>query len=439
MKWLVTSLDPFHDYQQQLEGFPDLNCLPSVCQMYNSSVTIAAPAAAGDGNWDASVIFTGIDATSSQCFIPSSGPTMCQFNSEALDGIYRLSTLTVLSDAAGVEMPMNSETAVRNHLHSRNIIDVPGRLIAVAYEVHNTTSVIEKQGSVVTAMVPSARDDRTVVNYFDTPGATSTFTQQAFTAHWLPFLPQSSDQVRTIPTSSQWDAAQGVYAIPRMNKPNIPIVTGRTNTGISVPLQDEIVGTYVVMHTAPAAKYAQNTTNSTVLLSGSLSSFSPTASYFSGLSNSSTLTVTLRAIVEYFPGLYSDLLLNATPSSTYDPLVLQAYNETSRAAPYAVPVDMNAGGKYFKMVLTAASQAAPAIANLLAGRPVASQMVRMIGSGASMLNDRMNNRVVNEVAPRRRAVPAGNKRKSRGRVVAISGRNRVVSRKAAGNSARPSR
>jgi len=407
--------------------------------MYNSSVTIAAPASAGDGNWDASVIFSGMDATGSQVFAPSSGPTVCQYNSEALDGIYRLSTLTVFSDAAGVDMPMNSETAVRHHLHSRNILDVPGRLIAVAYEVHNTTSVIEKQGSVVTAMIPSARDDRTVVNYVDTPGATAVFNPQAFGAHWLPFLPQSSDQVRTIPTSSQWDAAQGVYAIPRMNKPDIPIVTGRTNTGISVPLRDEVVGAYAVMHTAPAAKYEQGTINSLVLLSGSLSSFSPTVSYFTGLSNSSTLTVTLRAIVEYFPGIYSDLLLNATPSSTYDPMVLQAYNETSRAAPYAVPVDMNAGGKYFKMVLTAASQAAPAIANLLSGRPVASQMVRMIGSGAAMLNDRMSNRVVYEAAPRRKTVPAGNKTKSRGRVIAKSGRLRVVSRKAAGNSARPSR
>jgi len=406
--------------------------------MYNSSVTIAAPDAAAEGNWDASVIFTGLDSYVMQHFLASSGPTTAIYDSFHLgEGVYGLAALTVLSDAAGVDLSIKSDTAERAYLNSRNVADVPGRLIAVAYEVHNTTSVIEKQGSIVTAMVPSARDDKTVVNYVDSMAASAGNAVEAVSSNWLPTLPSKSDQVRAIPTSSQWDAAQGVYAIPRLNREHIPITVGRCNTSVSTSLTSAVTGPYVIMHSEPSVDYTELTYKTFAMLSPSVSSFSPMVSYFTGLSNSSTLTVTLRAVVEYFPGPYSDLLLNATPSSTYDPCVLQAYNETSRAAPYAVPVDMNAGGKYFKMVLSAASQAAPVVAGLLAGRPMASGFVRMIGNGAGMLRDRMDNRVVMEAAPRRRAVPAGNKPRPRNRVLATRGR--VISKRAAGNGARPSK
>jgi hypothetical protein len=59
--WLVACLDPYHDYQYDLEGLPDQRSAPSVVQTHNQSYSLTIPTSAGGGNWDASVLFTGIN------------------------------------------------------------------------------------------------------------------------------------------------------------------------------------------------------------------------------------------------------------------------------------------------------------------------------------------------------------------------------------------
>jgi hypothetical protein len=113
------------------------------------------------------------------------------------------------------------------------------------------------------------------------------------------------------------------------------------------------------------------------------------SSFFTGLSPSTTLTVTFRAIVEYFPNPTDELLQIATPSAQYDPIVLQAYNEAIKAAPYAVPVNMNAGGKYFRMCMSAISKVAPTVARLIsAPYPGAGVIVEGAGRFAKRLEQR---------------------------------------------------
>jgi len=51
-EWLIAAVDPYHDAPVNCTGFPDVNEAASVVQVIKLSTAIAAPTAAGSGNWD---------------------------------------------------------------------------------------------------------------------------------------------------------------------------------------------------------------------------------------------------------------------------------------------------------------------------------------------------------------------------------------------------
>jgi hypothetical protein len=99
-----------------------------------------------------------------------------------------------------------------------------------------------------------------------------------------------------------------------------------------------------------------------------ISSFNPAVAVFSGLSIQTTLTVTVRSYVEYFPTVGHPYMPLCAPSPVLDMKALAAYSIAARAAPYAVPADMNPAGEYFRMVLKILRAVAPSIAGAL-GNP----------------------------------------------------------------------
>jgi len=399
-KWLVTCLDPFHDYQQTIEGFPDMCGQPSVCQMLNTSVTIAAPGAA---NWDCNVCFTGLDMDNynSATIIPAATPPgggatiVVPFSGVAIPGQYEIAPLTIVSAASGTPCDVISNNTNKSLLYTRSNHRTPGRLVAVAYEVHNTTADINKQGAVTTGMNPCIRTDSSTIIYKDTdvaakPAQTGglSFVQ----CDWCCALPGTAEAVRRIPTSCQWDARDGVYAIPRLNTEHV--VSKPSNTdGSSIGWFHDLAGASMspwVLEPYDTYVNALGASSTTYQFARPvISSFSPMSSYFTGLSPSTTLTITLRAVVEYFPTAHDELIQIATPSAEYDPEVLTAYNKAIKLAPYAVPVGMNAGGKYFRMCMSAISKVAPTVAKLIsAPYPGAGVIVEGAGRFAKQLEQR---------------------------------------------------
>jgi len=54
--WLMASIDPFHDNQFRVDGFPDATSSPSVTQCVKQSITINVPGSVGaTANWDCMV------------------------------------------------------------------------------------------------------------------------------------------------------------------------------------------------------------------------------------------------------------------------------------------------------------------------------------------------------------------------------------------------
>lgn len=365
--WLTAALDPFHDNQLDLEGLPDQRSSASVVQLHVQNYTLTAPTSAGAGNWDAKVSYSGFDAA--QGAIPGlveilSGTYGHPYDPAALSTGVPFGALNIRAVAAGAVIPVakmlagETATALGSFVSSGD----RGRLIAVGFEVNNTTAEIYKQGSMTVGMLPDAADDSNTVVYAAPGTAHQAIAVQAdYSAKYC----AARADLAAVPTSCTWPAANGVYAIPRMTKlitdPSAPATAKRTvlghdstNTNYS---SIEPNGSTTV-NNVPAAKSFVTATLNGVCPSG----FSPVEAYFTGLSPQTTLTVTFRTLVEYFPGASSNLLPMATPSPPYDPTVLKMYSNLVRNAPYAVMVKDNASGDYFRVILRLIQNLAPVVA-----------------------------------------------------------------------------
>jgi hypothetical protein len=401
--------------------------------MFNTSLTVSAPTSAGAGNWDCHVIFTGLDTYDNSFNSVQANHTVLlnNFNSSVTYSYDNMAPLLILSDAANVALSPISVTAAKQLAFTRNVGDCPGRLIGVAVEVHNTTSMLDKQGRVVVARHPTIRGGHGTLTYVDSSVTPCNVTNMI--TRYMQRIPTTAGEVRSIPDSGEWEAREGVYFVPRMNSEHMEVSDSVRNCSVTW-LESAIThiagGIWTTYSYCPSSGLEDSYAGAKVpsVLAPNVSSFSPTSAFFTGLSNSTTLTVTFRAIVEYFPPVGSQLLMNATPSAFYDPSVLAAYNATIQHAPYAVPVKQNAAGDYFRKILKCVSQVAPPIAAALkVGSPAGAMIVSSVGSLSGLASAGIK---------QRQQKRASKKQAARNLDVKVT---RKVDRKQAGEGARPSK
>lgn len=388
--WLVSCLDPFHDFQQQIRGFPDVNGTISCTQLRTISATLSSPEASPASNWDALVVFTGLDGTddgsrSSGAFGNCTNDNTATFanydhatqNESVSDSVGRLAPVIALSKVSvgGTESTLhltNDANTKRISLNTRSV-QGEGRLIGIGMEIVNTTAEIYKQGTLCVAQCNPGfnHPGASVVNYKDINA--SPYATAAVGASMLQELPYSVSTVKRIPGSGTWEASKGVYVVPRMTTFSLPL-TGEANN--TVQYRSSVDGGKC-LHVVPYQYSASIPTFRRLDRSG----FAPIAVSLTGLSPQTTFTITLRTIVEYFPNeANSTLLPFAFQSPEYDPLALETYAAIVRKAPYAVPVDMNAAGDYFRMILKAANS----IGGMLSVVPGTTGLV---ASGVKMITD----------------------------------------------------
>lgn len=357
--WLIACLDPFHDYRLKPEGFPDLVSSNSIVQIHNYSFDVSAPASAAGNNWDCSVIYTGLDAypTTGIPVLDMSKPFCggAEYDHADLATYRKINSLTVISDATGVALnPANSTGDFYGLPSFRS--SQQGRLIGVAVEVHNTTAEVYRQGSLSVAMLPPTADDVQSMTLIDTNAAP--WESKDFQCDSSTYLPSYVADVKSVPQSGTWEARKGVYMIPRLSKGSINPTSATPNRATLV--RYKTTGGSAACCTIPQFNEATIGTNPMPYYHGfGSSSFSPMCAFFSGLSDQTTLTVTFRCLVEYFPTVSSEMISLTSPSARHDPKALAAYCAVAESAPYAVPVGSNASGDYFRDVVGAAAQLIP--------------------------------------------------------------------------------
>lgn len=396
--WIVACLDPYHDFQYEVAGLPDERVAPSVVQIHNQTVNLTVPASAGGNNWDASILFTGINSPIN-CeadnilggMVTATGSNIHLYSSSNVSTGTSFGALNLWAGMAGSTMSTGSPKTTGDSYSSLGSVLKTDRcrLIGVGIEIHNTTAEIYKQGSITVAMLPDTACDTSMIYYHDTAGAKDdTFVQADRALVQACTLPP----LLAVPGSSTWPASEGVYAIPRMTMVPRDVLSYAytpgvaTNQGASTRLPILYGTDGKVATPEPTGSHAEGGYSQCLFKPFGPNGFSPLQIWCSGLSAQTTLTVSFRTIVEYFPALNSPLLPLANPSPIFDPKALACYSAVAARAPYAVPVDQNSAGDYFKKILRVLGESLSVISPVFGSyAPIAQGLGKAMVSGSDLI------------------------------------------------------
>lgn len=313
-------------------------------------------------------------------------------------------------------------TAMYAKPSSTNVLGMPDNLnhgrrrcIALAFEIHDTTAEIYKQGTLTAYRTPQVPTESTYVLYDNIVGGHSNLypcggliPRSEIMGYSTPLVgtpgftrtvefntpPASVAEAMAYSGTRQWEAREGAYVVcqqdvtrnhlafnscsntaftcgdsdpippPQEQLGNTGIATAwhNRNTVVSTGLTAISDDAYDVMH--PIATYSSTQGMQTFTVP-----FHTSGVYLTGLNAKSTFTITVRSTWEVAP-VYGDannasLVYLAHPSPEHDPLALELYQRTCVRMPVAVPVSFNAAGDLWDWTLTALAAAAPTVGSLL--------------------------------------------------------------------------
>jgi len=359
--WVTAALDPYHDtIIENYAGYPDNDESPSVQQVVKSTYTINAPSGVG-GNWDAHL-----------CFFPWQGQATnvvtggSVFNAngtfENNAGYFNVGSgspntfqgVMVDAVASGTSTYSQSTTSATclDFQQTQQYCLNNWRLVSVGIEIINTTAELTAQGLVTSyrAPVPQRGSKAAIAcaHFGGTAPVLLTYGTVAAIIASVP--PQTVAEALLLPGTVQWKAKDGVYLIPTLNSTNLCV--GSDNT--CVITNDATTGVLRGINTSVLVVPISSVLTFSIMIPVglNLTDFNMAGSYFTGLSNSSSLTVNVIKYFERFPGpidpLDAPLVVLAKPSCRFDPAALALYSAVIREMPVAVPQRFNGLGDWFK-------------------------------------------------------------------------------------------
>lgn len=360
--WLISAIDPFHDFEHPIEGAPDQVVSKSYTRKYVQTLTVAA--AADDDSIVCS--FTGFH-----------GATLNRFASWGVDyacdaattvSALSLAPINILKRNGSTWPSLTSYTAGTSTnlgvFYTCQVDDVPSRLVSLGIEVNDVTPALYRRGTVHVNHC-TGEAEKMNVGREDATAVTPLWSDISFVRK--PCLPISATQVVQTPGAYVAPAAKGVYVQARLNEIQSPKrgTQKYPNAGVAgahqfLPLIAEANATsgecaekwYVCISDS-----GLNATRDELEAASGWrdSGFMPFVIGFSGLAAQTVLQFSCVTTVEYFPQVTHPFECGlATYSPTYDPEAFRVYHEIMRQLPAAVPISMNAAGDYWRMVVTAA-------------------------------------------------------------------------------------
>lgn len=368
--WLLLALDPFHDYEHTVAGYPDANGSQTVVSCYQYQTDISAPTSAGTGTWDAHV-FTLPIAAAVASTIATEDPTWSNMVETASTQHAVLGPLNIFTNASGSDLvpayPLTGAAAP-------TVVSLPGasvtdlnsgcsRIIGMAFEVTNTTAKIYKQGAVTSYRMPQSVSDvsqECILN-----SASTQIGNISMLRARMP--PSTTAQANLLKGTRTWAASEGVYATACQSSLANPI---RQLSSTMVVFVDPPTGSSA--HSVLFTDYVTHTSNTAPALSAlsplieKTVPFDTTGSFLTGLSNETTLTVKVKYYVERAPTAYeSALAVLASPSAGYDEKALRLYSYAINELPVAVPVAENALGDWFRGVVRVLKNVAGGVSDVM--------------------------------------------------------------------------
>lgn len=395
-KWLKLAVDPFHDVDLELVGFPDQTPGRSVIYNVTKNITISKPEDVTDGKFDAHVSFLPI---------VRSTPWKAHHTTRTAGGW----TNVVKQDEEATEMPTGviqvctvpqgkatfRGASYENYdsLDFESLLDTDGssiaRLVGCAFEVHNTTEELHKSGAVTVYRYDNNKDTEAItIGSFN--GGAEVSRTDAFNSTVVHGPPTVETNAKLL-NGVTWEAADGCLVPIVMDTSNEPqkLLPRRNHMIVEAEGDENLywmmkgVDDTATFFGTQFTRHYKSPDPSMIL------PFMGAGAYFTGLSSQTTLTVTMRAFVEVFPGPGNDLVPLAHPSTPYDSKVLQCYSEIMSQLHAGYPVHDNAAGDYFRKALSALKtavhigeqipMAAPFASAVSAGIQAGEDIVKMAG------------------------------------------------------------
>jgi hypothetical protein len=462
LRWAKRALDPFADLEDSLEGLPDSDTSRVLIESFTESATVSAPPGTV-GNWDAHVfslplglptgMVLGVDYTAAAlrraASMVASTPYeytwrskahaylgMSSFGPAGFSYLAGLCNIDTFSTSGGLLAPTVSPTtyagpATHAVLGNPPIVNGKRRLIAAAWEIHDTTAPLYKQGTSTSYRVPqaftaecavgeqynSANAGQTFygnpnINSPPTVGGSSNgdFQTSEFQVADLP--PATIARAMTYPGSRQWEAKDGSYTVLAQdvvrnrlafNLTDYVAFTDGDYNPAALAVDDPNSPAYStaiftpsrfcqgIASTFPAGGFVVN--GSSIEPPNTLPvPFHTSGTMLTGLNVNSTFTVTLRTYWEVAPDLGDPsgavLVPLTRPSPELDMIAQELYQRAVAILPVAVPVAMNAEGDWGDWILKALEAAAGPVGAMLGFGAVGSAA----GAGIGVLRAKRNSR-----------------------------------------------
>jgi len=365
-QWVRQSLDPFHDTMLvNPVGYPDTTSSASIVQVIKQEYTVAAPIASG--NWDCNICMmpwlngipfasttNGAGANPTQNSLVQANPVLAA--SPVIGGVQ------VIAAASGTPLVLGTVTTAGTYLNQSNTIPAQylqgnGRVVGIAMEIANTTSVLSLQGMETVWQVPFPQNDDASTMSITNNVTTDTVSNKGSAEYvYVPCPPTTVANAQLFPGTRAWEAKKGSYHVGLFNTPDIP-ATGInfTQPAIYTTAQSDaaILSPIMIKNGAfPPALTEGNAVVSNV----AWSMINMKGAFFTGLSNSSTLTINYVVYIERFPTQDDlDLIVSAHASPDYDIKALEMYSEIAQSLPVAVTFDQNGWGDWWDTIKEAAS------------------------------------------------------------------------------------
>lgn len=384
LNFLTMATDPFHDVPLEPAGFPDINTVPSIVQVFTQTVSISAPTVTGTGPWECHVFFAPYSPPSTSTGALGFAPYPYNPTTGTIDATTALPAATlapgynILTGPPGTDWSVNPNWTNNSQgiYFPTTVIGGLFRIIAAGVEVVNTSAQLYKSGACTSYRAPSHRTCGTLNYQIGTevpiiqtkygdhrPKSETLPVTTIIPATFIEMPPTSQSLAQLYPNSRTWAAEEGYYGIG-------------TLTDADNDYQPAIVGTLVALQPPSNAALAASTSQPAWIWgsgNGKTHFGRPLPMdchgvVATGLNALSTLQVTTRYIIERIPCVYEPQLLVLTrPCSPYDPVALEIYSRTIASLPVGCMVKENPLGEWFTSILEAISSLAPVVGSAFGG------------------------------------------------------------------------
>jgi len=393
--WLTMALDSFHDYNVPIAGLPDRTNVPTAVQFVKRKVTIVAPPGlTGTQTWDAHVF---------------SLPVLTTYAAQATNGdkIYEdceayvssapvaMGNINVTTMQTGNPTYVQDSFAVWDDPSTAHVAYSPTdgnkasqiRLIGGAFEVHNDTAELYKNGSVTCYSSTNDWSDTQLAKVG--PNTSVSYLGMVKKARYPPVF---STDAALYTDARTWSAADGAYVPIRLDldcpsikfrprSQNLPIFQDK-ESGVPDATTGKMVANGVRINAGGITDGGAltGTIDFSVAGGGGAGEFDSngwleapcetTGAFFSGLSQETVLTLDIRWLCEIAPTSANPAMLSmCSPSAHYDPRALECYTNCLLKLPPGVPVGMNEKGDFWRMVIKTAKDVNRIAAPLLSATP----------------------------------------------------------------------